>query len=324
MHPTVLHARGLAVVEDNFYQSKQTGIRISLFHNDSERVTHLASLHGIQTGDRSIGDITSNLIHHIIYGDCHASQVLPIDQQERMSACKTVSAGFLSRRDLSDAIIDSFLLYQNDMSKLPPRKLLMIVDAMDYPRVSTFQRKDINCNARRDALQRLKVFRKMTRLSEKTVRDMFSSDFEDMSHTSIASVAVSHGIQVERQHKKDEIKDLLIEHLVNGHCMNSVNIEDENLLSNASLCATSVSEFLCQTDIAVESGNFSVFAVSAGLDKMTLKAARRVARMLNIPYDSNDNKAKLKKAIRHWVKVSMKGKALSGTGCTELQDMVDT
>ena len=51
VHPTVLRARGLAVVEDNFYQSKQTGIHISLFHNDSERVTHLASLHGIQTGD---------------------------------------------------------------------------------------------------------------------------------------------------------------------------------------------------------------------------------------------------------------------------------
>ena len=214
-----------------------------------------------------------------------------------MSACKTVSAGFLSRRDLSDAIIDSFLLYQNDMSKLPPRKLLMIVDTMDYPRVSTFQRKDINCNPRRDALQRLKAFCKTTRLSEKTVRDMFSSDFKDMSHTSIASIAVSHGIQVERQHKKDEIKDLLIEHLVNGRCMNSVNIEDKNLLSNTSLCATSVSEFLCQTDIAVESSNFSIFAVSARLDKMTLKAAQRVARMLNIPYDSNDNKAKLKKAI---------------------------
>ena len=326
VHPTVLRARGLAVLEDNFYRSKQTGIRISLFHNDSERVSHLASLHGIQTVDRAIEDITANLVHHTIFGHCHRSKTLPIEQQERISACKFISAGFSSGRDLSDAIIDSFLLYQDDMSKLPPKKLLMIVDAMDYPRPSTFQRKDINCNARRDAIQRLKAFRKTTRINEKAVRDMFSSDFEDMSRTSIASVAISHGIQIDRQHKKDEIKDLIIDHLVNGRCMSNVMIDDEELNSDASLCARSVSEFLCQPDISVAPENFNVFAVSAGLEKMTLKAARRVARMLNIPCDSDDRKAKIKTSIRKWIKSSMKGKksVSQNDSPDQLEDMLAT
>ena len=71
------------------------------------------------------------------------------------------------------AVVDLLILYQDDMSKIPPRKLVQIISAIDYPRLST--RNAINRHERRDGLQRLKAFHNTPRLSEAKIRDIFSN-----------------------------------------------------------------------------------------------------------------------------------------------------
>ena len=48
---------------------------------------------------------------------------------DRRPACAEVSAGFSDERELSDGIINSVLLYIDDMSKLPPLKLVTVAIA---------------------------------------------------------------------------------------------------------------------------------------------------------------------------------------------------
>lgn len=109
-------------------------------------------------------------------------------EQECRTACVEISKGFDDVRHLSDCIVDSSLLYKDDMSKLPPWKLIAIVDALDYPR-SDMVHDIVNRNSRCDAIQRLKTFRSTVRTSEAQVRDIFSAESETMSRPVAVSFA---------------------------------------------------------------------------------------------------------------------------------------
>ena len=318
----------LRLVEDNFYRSKQTGIRVSVFHPNEESVRRLACLHGLSSladDNRSVEIITRQLIHHIIHGHCCTIKGLSGVEQERRTACAEISKGFDDVRHLSDCIVDSFLLYKDDMSKLPLRKLIAIVDALDYPRSDTVQ-DIVNRNSRRDAIQRLKTFRSTVRTSEAQVRDIFSAEFETMSRPVALSFARNHGIPVDHHHKKDEIKDMIIEHFVHGRCMNNVVIAEDHLDASSMLCGNAVSEFIAQTDIPSDPALFNLFALSKGVNNISLKGARRLAKMIGIACDQSDGKSALKGKICRWIKQALKGKGVitSTHPSDDLKSLIDT
>ena len=304
MKPEQLRSRGIRIVEDNMYRKKQTGIRTSLFDADEQTVRNLACWHGLDTTTlQSSSQVTTLITHHLIYGHCF--RVKESSVSETLPACLHVSAGFDSTRELSDAVVDSLIQHQDDMSKIPPRKLIQIVNAIDYPRLST--RDAVNRHERRDALQRLKTFRKTPRLSEAKIRDIFSSEFEDMSKASAASIAAHHGIQLDGKMKKEEIKDLIVQHFVSGRCMKNVVVVEDRV-DTSNLCGRAVSEFLTQSALPHNPEIFNLFAISASLQSLSLKAARRLVRALGIPSEHTDNKSQTVKSIRHWLRHTMKGK----------------
>ena len=307
--PAAQRSHAIRIVEDNFYKSKQTGIRTSIFHEEFNRLRQVATLHGLAlTDDISHETARQMLIHHIIHGHC--CKDLARSDGARRPACTEISAGFQGIRDLSDCILDSFLLYLDDMSKLPPRKLIAIADAIDFRDASLPV--DPHRNSRRDSKVKIKAFRKTRRLDEWRIREMFSSDFEDMSRVDAASVAKAHGLCIHARLKKDDIKELIIDHLVQGRCLQKVVVSDEDVIRSpdATLCASAVREFLAQSVVTTEPDNFKLYAISAGIERLSLNAARRLARMLDISYDTGESKSGLKKRISSWLRESLKGKTV--------------
>ena len=94
----------------------------------------------------------------------------------------------------SDSIVDSFILYIDDMSKLSPKKLFEIVNSIDLSLNATIQ--SLHCNSQHDAVMRIKsCCHKTKQISESRLWELFSTDFKDMSHVAAISVARSHGIE---------------------------------------------------------------------------------------------------------------------------------
>ena len=303
--PEQLRSRGLRVVEDNLYRKKQSGIRLSLFDSPESSLSQLATLHGISDNEESYVHDRMALIHHIIHSHCF--HVVEVVNQESRSACKHISAGFSSIRDLSDAVVDSLLQYKDNMSKLPPQKLVDIVTAIDHqhsqPAVN-----GPNHHKRRDCIQCLKAFRNTERLTETQIRDTFSTQFEQMSHASAANVAAHHGIAVDSSLKKEEIKDLIIDHFVRGRCMKDPGLFGSKV-DPTNLCARAVSEFFSQNDIPHSPDLFNAYAISCGIKSLSSKAARHLAHSLNIAYKPEDKKATVVNCIRTWLQTTMKGKS---------------
>lgn len=81
--------------------------------------------------------------------------------------------------------------------------------------------------------------------------------------------------------------------------------------AKAPLCATAVSEVAAQNDIAFEPELFKLYVVSAGLEKLSLKAARRLMKLISLPWNTADSKSSMKKQLTSWVKSILKGKTRS-------------
>ena len=323
--------QAVGIVEDNFYRSKRTGIRISIFHANEDNVRHLACLHGVPANpEREIREVSRHLIHHLVYGHCYRVTELIKSINNSHQACKEISSGFSSVRDLSDSIVDSFLFYIEDMSKLPPAKLSAIIDALDYPR--TLKIVDMNRNNRRDSIHRLRSFRKTGRPSEITIRDMFSTEFESntMSTSALVSVALSHGIELPQKVNKEELKDLIVDHLIHGRCMNNIFIEGEEVTveNDSVLCGKAIGEFFAQNDIPTDPGLFKLYTMYAALQNLSLKAARRLGRAIGLDYELSDTKKKLKKKLSRWLHNALKGKTAlkpeQVVVADELEDLVNT
>ena len=102
------------------------------------------------------------------------------------------------------------------MLKLPPWKLVTVAIANAIDSCQTGGQCIQHCSSHRDASQQIKSFQKTKHMSEVKISQMFSADFEDMSCIAAISVAGSHGIQIDTHLHKDEVKDLIVEHLVHG------------------------------------------------------------------------------------------------------------
>ena len=229
------------------YRKKQTGICTSLFNADKQTICNLACWHGLDTTTlQSSSQVTMLITHHLIYRHCFHVKESSIS--ETLPACLHVLAGFNSTHKLSNAIADSLIQHQDDMSKIPPCKLIQIMNAIDYPRLSTSDA--VNRHKCRDALQQLKTFRKTPRLSEAKIYDIFSSEFEEMSKAAACSIAVHHGIKIDRKLKKDEVKDLIVEHFVSGRCMKTVNVLEDRV-DTSNLCGVLFQSFFLKVNLHI-------------------------------------------------------------------------
>lgn len=319
-----MRRRGVGIIEDNFFKSKQTGIRRSIFLSNNDDLSTLAMLHGLSfNADMSHEYRRMHLIHHLVHGHC--CKPPPSSDVSLQTACAEICKGFSDIRDLSDCILDSLILYIDDMSKLSPTKLFEIANSIDLsPHTKVHS---THCHSRRDAVQRIRSFRKSKRISETRLRELFSTDFEDMSRVAAVSVARSHGIEISSQLKKDDVKELIVEHLVNGRCTQNVRMQGENIVATAMTpsCGRAVSEFAAQKDVPFESDLFKLYVVSAGLEKLSLKGARRLMKLIGLPCTPTDSKSSLKKQLSKWLKCALKGKCRSEpSGTDELREMAET
>ena len=205
----------VGIVEDNFFKSEQTGIHRSIFLSNNEDLTAIAMLHGLSfTPEISDDYCLKHLIYHIIHRHC-CKPPSKLDVSAH-TVCTEISAGFFTIHDLSDCILDSIL-------KLSPKKLFEIANSIDLSLNVTVQ--SPHCHSWCDAVLRIKSFCKTKHISESQLQELFLTDFEDMSCVAAVSVAHSHGIEILSQLKKDDVKDLIMEHLVNSWCTQNILID---------------------------------------------------------------------------------------------------
>ena len=243
--------------------------------------------------------------------------------------CCHISTAYSSGRDLSDAVIDSILRHKDDRSKLPSWKVAILAEALYYPSRKIFRNNDYG-NLRRDCLRRIKCFRNVSSLEHQGLQDIFTQ-LEKMSKSSLMSVAHSHGSDCNTKNSVEELKDWIVNHFVHGRCMRQADLDESTTAtssnSDVNACGDAVTAFFAPTGIPAQPELFHLFAVSEGIEKIQLRAARRLLSALGLPFDPADNVPRLRRTLKAWLKTTLKGKlrdADAADGVNDLESMVAT
>ena len=218
----------------------------------------------------------------------------------RNTGCHCIRRDFSSTQDISEAAFDIILSASDNM--LSTDQLVSIAPAFDIPRLEDSLSEVSNQHTLRQVKQAITHEKASTCLVSVdadivSVETIFKN-FEKMSKESLVALAAQHNLRVSPWSDRELLKDLIMSHLANGHC----------IIRRERGCSALVNG--CNTGNPCLDGD-EVTIKFLEIASKKISARRPMERLLqtcNVSCTSGHSLAQLQKSMKAHIKTLKKGK----------------
>ena len=310
------------VFSANFFGSKSTCTLTSVFSSDIEVLRRLAVLHSIDLEhDITIPNARMALVKHIINSDCFVQsrknrkgKMQAHSPPTDTSLCVNMALQFTSQAEMTDYFVDIVLSHANDSKLLPTDKLFVIAEALHTNQSGILTGELSHLQKRRTSLRILHKFRKAKTLTDEQCETLTGpgSGFETLHKPELVSIALSHGISVDsRKVAKEELKQLIVDHLVRGRCLKDLRVHSHagTVETSGSSCSQLLSEYLAsQSTSSFDPVVFRLHSIMKATVHCSKKTLSRFLDQLGLVYSPQDSIRQMRYTLKCFVVKAQAGK----------------
>jgi hypothetical protein len=221
---------GSDILTDMLVKSTGTGIRTSMFSNQLTSLHYLLQLHGFSDLSNSVRECKIMLSHHLLNGDClrfdHLCQTINHVKLPDQTACRILSNGFVHPFDMTQAIVK--IVSNASSQEISMDNLLILADS-----IGLAEPLKLSKNIRRDFIANLQKFAGQAEyratnnpVSYDTFHDLLFG-IERCNSGTLRAILCRHRITVDLKTKKNDMINLILTHISDGHCWNTSEIDEE-------------------------------------------------------------------------------------------------
>lgn len=228
---------GLSLLKDVLLLQFRTGVRASVFSDDSSQLLSILKLHGICYVPNTIRECKIMILQHLLNGDCmrhehlcHKEKNTATSRPDR-TACRALSAGFCDPQNFIEGLLN--IVTEATTQEINTDNLLLMVESTGQPQLDHPHQ-----NLRRQLLRRLKMHCAHTGhrvLMNTPAFDIFHDllvGFEQCNFATLASIMARHRITVPShvKMKRENMRSAILTHISEGHCI----INGRNMMNSES------------------------------------------------------------------------------------------
>ncbi|KAG1849374.1 hypothetical protein C8R48DRAFT_836856 [Suillus tomentosus] len=273
-------AKGEAVVRNMLFSVSTTS---SLFSADPIQLSCLVRDHGLPM-ELPREEMKNQLLRHLLSGLCIDAGAGPSGPR----SCTQISRGFLN--------VSSLLGYIVREVTVSLSSTLSVASLKDIVRAAGEESSLVHAN--RADLIRLLSHRCVTSSGDDIVLKELFLGFETLSHSSLHSYAIIHGIQFQSGSSREDLLQMLMQHLSDGSCLHGKDL----YAGCSSVCSA------CHCDYSMDAVGLQIQLLDVVGSRMSVKPLRRLFRIHHVQHSADDSLRVLRKKLRSFVSMLKKGK----------------
>ena len=288
---------GLELLENALLGCHSSGLVASPFSdsvkNDSSKLEHLLSLHGIASHGLSVDDCRIVLFRHLFSGLCVSSQCSSRDR----TGCSMFSRGFESAAEMSFGAFS--ILSSATPSQRSNDELLHLLHDLE---ISTdFRPRNLRPQIERELKRQAKDFLSLRTLS--FTEDAFFIGFERHSRATLLAIASAHGINVDRYTSTiGSLKDIIMAHFASAGCYRSSLSRTTSEKTSSPLlegCQNTYASVKSESQISSEI-EFLLQWLNQQRNKLTRLPLQRLLNTLEVEYQPSENVRQLRSHLKKY------------------------